>query len=111
MLRDRMRGHMDEIEAMPGMRQWHRDEEAKEHARDLEIERVYEETLEEHMSGDSETSYLTEIIERDVANLHHEFMDALRQSLTDEAEAGKKLKAIYTKAAEIYAQEESERVI
>ena len=112
-MHDRMRVHMNEIEAM--LRQWHRDEEAKEHARDIEIERVYQQTLDEHISGYSETSDLMEVIESDTkpGGLWHQVMDLHCQSIRNEIspdELKRRFDAIYTAAAEIHAWQMSERV-
>lgn len=103
---------MDNIERMPSYRRMMADMEGADHARDLEIERVYQDTLDEHMSGLSETSYLMEVIENDTGKggLWHQLMDALVQSLTDQAECGRQIREIYEKAAEKHAELKTEDI-
>ncbi len=66
-------------------------------------ERVRDERLVEHMSGDSETSHVLEAAVNHLP-LWHRLMNALVQSLTDEAEAGRQLHLIYIEAAGIDAE-------
>lgn len=112
MIGARANAHSAEIEAMPGARAFQQAEEDAAYAREQESERVYEDTLEELMSGNGETSYPLEIITDDTKDggLWHQLMAACEQSLTDEAEAGRQLKAIYKAGCERYAERRAEDV-
>ena len=79
MLRDRMRGHMDEIGDMPGVREFERraaiaDADA-DIAREGEVARIYEETL----RGHEDASYILELMSGDTeeGGIYWKFAEAV----------------------------------
>ena len=117
MIGARANAHSAEIDAMPGSRAFQEAEMAAEAARYTESARIYDETLEELMSGDGEISYPLEIIDGDTdeGGLWHQRMDAYEMlcKATTDAErllAFHKFYEIYKKGCERYAERKAEDV-